>query len=142
MTVFKALLSWADNKELKYDKDENSIAFKVDGQAGSFFTRVVSLDPEGLLYVYSAYPVLAEPEKRERLAVKLEEKNLMLKLGALVINIESGETGYRLGQFIMTDDEDKIIGELDAVVMLALNAADQYYKEIVALIVDGESKAE
>ncbi|MBP0981642.1 MAG: YbjN domain-containing protein [Oscillospiraceae bacterium] len=137
MTIFEQTLQWAKEQQLLIQQGEDYIDFQVNGQAGSFLSRVKALEEDGMVFVICAYPFRVAKEKRAEAALALDDITRELKLGAFYINEEDGQINFRLGQFLWPVDEAETNQRLRNMIMLAVSVADTYYQKILALAVEG-----
>ena len=137
MTIFEQTLQWAKEQQLLIQQGEDYIDFQVNGQAGSFLSRVKALEEDGMVFVICAYPFRVAKEKRAEAALALDDITRELKLGAFYIDEEDGQINFRLGQFLWPVDEAETNQRLRNMIMLAVSVADTYYQKILALAVEG-----
>lgn len=137
MTIFEQTLQWAKEQQLLIQQGEDYIDFQVNGQAGSFLSRVKALEEDGMVLVICAYPFRVAKEKRAEAALALDDITRELKLGAFYIDEEDGQINFRLGQFLWPVDEAETNQRLRNMIMLAVSVADTYYQKILALAVEG-----
>ena len=137
MTIFEQTLQWAKEQQLLIQQGEDYIDFQVNGQAGSFLSRVKALEEDGMVLVICAYPFRVAKEKRAEAALALDDITRELKLGAFYIDEEDGQINFRLGQFLWPVDEAETNQRLRNMIMLAVSVTDTYYQKILALAVEG-----
>lgn len=137
MTIFEQTLQWAKEQQLLIQQGEDYIDFQVNGQAGSWMSRVKALEEDGMVLVICAYPFRVAKEKRAEAALALDDITRELKLGAFYIDEEDGQINFRLGQFLWPVDEAETNQRLRNMIMLAVSVTDTYYQKILALAVEG-----
>ena len=137
MTIFEQTLQWAKEQQLLIQQGEDCIDFQVNGQAGSFLSRVKALEEDGMVFVICAYPFRVAKEKRAEAALALDDITRELKLGVFYIDEEDGQINFRLGQFLWPVDEAETNQRLRNMIMLAVSVTDTYYQKILALAVEG-----
>lgn len=136
MSMFEMILQWAREQQLLVQQGEDDIVFQVNGQSGSWISRVKAMEEDGMLFLLSAYPFRVPPEKRAQAALALGEISGNLKLGAFYLDEESGQISFRLGQFLWPEDEAETDRRLRNIIMLAMSATDSYYQRMLALAVE------
>ena len=137
MTIFEQTLQWAKEQQLLIQQGEDYIDFQVNGQAGSWMSRVKALEEDGMVFVICAYPFRVANGKRAEAALALDDITRELKLGTFYIDEEDGQINFRLGQFLWPVDEAETNRRLRNLIMLAVSVADTYYQKILALAVEG-----
>ena len=137
MTIFEQTLQWAKEQQLLIQQGEDYIDFQVNGQAGSWMSRVKALEEDGMVLVICAYPFRVANGKRAEAALALDDITRELKLGTFYIDEEDGQINFRLGQFLWPVDEAETNRRLRNLIMLAVSVADTYYQKILALAVEG-----
>lgn len=133
MRMFERILRWAEEQQLLVQRGEDDIVFQVNGQSGSWLSRVKALEEDGLLIVLCAYPFRVPPEKRAEAALTLDQLSSHLKLGAFSLDGEDGQISFRLSQLLWPDDGEETDRRLRSMILLAMSATDSYYRKMLAL---------
>lgn len=136
MSMFELILRWAREQQLLVQQGEDDIVFQVNGQSGSWISRVKTLEEDGMIFVLCAYPFRVSPEKRAEAALVLDEISSQLKLGTFYLDEEDGQINFRLGQFLWPYDEAETDQRARNIIMLAMSTADSYYQRMLALAVE------
>ena len=81
MSMFELILRWAREQQLLVQQGEDDIVFQVNGQSGSWISRVKTLEEDGMIFVLCDYPFRVPPEKRAEAALVLDEISEMATEG-------------------------------------------------------------
>lgn len=137
MRVFEMVLRWAEEQRLLVQQGEDDIVFQVNGQSGSWLSRVKALEEDGMLLVLSTYPFRMPPEKRAEAALMLNKISSCLKLGTFYLDEEDGQISFRLSQFLWPEDEAETARRTENIIMLAMGTTDAYYRQMLTLAAEG-----
>ena len=137
MGIFEHILRWAEEQQLLFRRGEDDIIFQVNGQSGSWLSRVKAIEEDGLILVLSAYPFRVPPEKRAEAALELDRLSGNLKLGTFYLDREDGQISFRLGQFLWPDDAAETDRRVRSMILLAMHTADSYYQKMLSLAAEG-----
>ena len=138
--IFEKILQWAKEQQLLIRQGEDDIVFQVNGQSGSWISRVKAMEEDGMIFVLSAYPFSVPPEKRAEVALALNEISSNLKLGIFYLDEEDGQINFRLGQFLWPEEEEETDQRVRNIIMLAMGTTDNYYQRMLELA--GEEEEE
>ena len=131
--IFDKIMKWAREQQLLIQTGEDDIVFQVDGQSGSWISRVKAMEEDGMIFILCAYPFQVPPEMRAKAALVLNEISSNLKLGTFYLDPEDGQINFRLGQFLWPYEEAETDQRVRNIIMLAMSATDSYYQEMLAL---------
>jgi len=131
MTILECMLQWAESVGIQAKADGNNLLFPVNGENGSWLTRVSAMEDDDLLFIVTAYPFHVADSSRLSAAVTLAEITSQLKMGAFYMDHADGQINFRLGQRI-PDGEVRLQWVSDWI-MTAMNVTDGYYRKMMAL---------
>ena len=128
MSILDAILKWAEEQQIKFKREEEGILFPVNGENGSWYTRVCALEEQQMLFIVTGYPFRVPEGAREKTAVELGNITGQLKMGAFYINMEDGQINFRVCQKISTEAHRGIwIREFT---ILAMKLTDMHFKKM------------
>ena len=133
MSIFSNILEWAREQQLLIQQGEDDIIFQVNGQSGSWMSRVKALEEDGMVLVLCAYPFLVPEEKRADMALALHEISRNLKLGTFYLDEKDGQINFRLGQFLWPYEEEETDQRARMLIMLAMKTTDDYFQKLLML---------
>lgn len=138
MIIYDKILQWAGEQKLLIQQGEDDIVFQVNGQSGSWLSRVKALDEDGMIFVLCAYPFAVPEDYRADAALELDEISSNLKLGTFYLDENDGQINFRLAQFLWPDDEAETERRVRNIIMLAMNVTDTYYEQMMELAAEEE----
>jgi hypothetical protein len=109
---------------------------RLQGEHAIYEGHAICLEEEQLFVFYVLAGVTVPPEKREKLALWMLERNYELKAGAWLIDPESGVLTVRCTQYMMGADWEKK-QRIEELVTVCGRLCDTDYPQIVKEIFEG-----
>lgn len=118
-----------DSIDIGYNEDNQEFAFEVPFEFEEFIANLKFwVDDESCL-LDTRFPINISKEKRVEVAIYFTLVNLRIKLGKFVINMDSGEAGFRIDELFQLTD-----GKVERIIGLTLNMIETQFPKVLSIV--------
>jgi hypothetical protein len=117
--------------DLSEDREHNAVMTEFEGDAGTWLLVGEADEERGLAAVTAVIRGLVKPEHRDAVALLLTRINLGLRLGAFVLDLDSGQVQFRAALDFGGSAPDELL--IRPLVTACLVAPEQWLATIVAV---------